>query len=116
MVPIRHRSVVRALIPRCARNSLFSSHAPARLLEREAQREDLCQIAKLRKLPEAALDALEGWRNEIEVMQPPALDGLSGIGPDDLDRSLQQGLEVSIPQAAVLTPQSGIVGHQLHFG
>src|ERR1051326_1456487 len=67
----------------------------ARFVHREAHRQECSQRAVFGKLIDAAPDALQRRRDEIEVPHSSARDRLLRERAEDLDGALQQGLEVA---------------------
>src|SRR5437868_2107310 len=85
-----------------------------RLLDRELPRKCPRELLELRQLVQTALDALQHRRNEFQVVQPPALDGLPGKSTEYLQRSLQKRLEVALAQITAAA-KAAVVREQLHL-
>src|SRR5258708_11158050 len=79
----------------CLAIGIHPFNAGAGFAGRELHGQQLGQGAVLRELAQASPHALDGGRNELQIVQPPAGDGLFGERAEDLEGALQKGLEVA---------------------
>src|SRR5438034_1308017 len=93
-----------------------SFHALAGGVEREIEREIAAQFLEIVQLADGAADRLQCRLDELEVVQPSADDGHLRPGAEDLDRALQQCLEVAEAQAGIGAAQRAVVVEQLPLG
>src|SRR5207245_4376538 len=91
-------------------------YALARLLRREPQRKCARQLLKFRQLAKTALDAFQRRGNELEIVQAPALDRLTGEGAENFERALEESLEIAGAQVSIRAVQSGVVRQEIHLG
>src|SRR5204863_9958504 len=93
-----------------------SFHALAGGVEREIERKIAAQLLEIMQLADGPPQPLQRRLDELEVVQPPADDGHLRPGAEDLDRALQQRLEVAEVQAGIGAAQRAIVVEELPLG
>src|SRR5437870_2430804 len=92
-----------------------SFHALAGGVEGEVEGEQARQLFELRHLAKATTDALQRGVDEFQVMQTPAEDGHFGERAEDLERALEEGLEVAETEPGIGVAESGVVVDELHL-
>src|SRR5438046_886587 len=92
-----------------------SFHAPDRGVEGELEWEVTSQRLEFGELQQAAADALQRRLDELQVVQAAAHDGHLRVGAEDLERALEEGLEIAEAEAGIGVAEGGVAGHQLHL-